>query len=263
MRYALGLEYDGAEFCGWQRQTHSPSVQQSVEGALSTVADHALTVTCAGRTDTGVHASGQVVHFDSGARRSGRQWLLGLNSNLPTSVRGLWIRAVDDDFHARFSAFSRSYRYSIMNRWIRPAIGARYYGWCRVPLDAERMHEAAQLLGGRHDFSAFRSAGCSAQHAEREILDIAVRRRGDIIEIDVTANAFLYHMVRNIAGSLIMVGSGEKTPAWLAQVLRGRNRKAAGVTAEPQGLCLRAVRYGPACGLPATAAAFPDPGRDS
>jgi len=170
----------------------------------------------------------------------------------------LWLRSVTDDFHARFSAFARSYRYRIMNRWIRPAIGRHYYGWCRVPLDEGSMHEAACLLHGKHDFSAFRSAGCTAQHAEREILDISVSREGDVVSIDVTANAFLYHMVRNIAGSLIMVGCGDKPAAWLGEVLRGKDRKRAGVTAEPQGLCLLGVRYQAAHGLPETAAAFPE-----
>ena len=162
MRYALGIEYDGAEFCGWQRQNHAPSVQLSVEKALAVVANHPVTVICAGRTDTGVHSRGQVVHFDSPSERSERQWILGINSNLPDAIRVLWIRMVDDSFHARFGAFSRSYQYSLLNRWVRPAIGVAYLSWCRNPLDAARMHEAAQIMLGRHDFSAFRSAGCSA-----------------------------------------------------------------------------------------------------
>ena len=168
MRFALGIEYDGAEFFGWQRQSHAPSVQQSVEASLTIVANHPVTVICAGRTDTGVHARGQVIHFDSPSNRSERQWILGINSNLPDAVRVLWIHAVDDSFHARFSACSRSYRYSIMNRWVRPAIGASYYGWCRNELDAGQMHQAAQVLLGKHDFSAFQSSGCSAQHALRK-----------------------------------------------------------------------------------------------
>lgn len=204
MRYALGIEYDGAEFNGWQRQSHAPSVQESVEKALGLVANHPVTVICAGRTDTGVHARGQVVHFDSISERSERQWILGINSNLPDAVRVLWIRAVDDSFHARFGALSRSYQYSILNRWVRPAIGVSYYGWCRKALDADRMHEAAQILSGKHDFSAFRSSGCSAQHAIREVTSISVSRQEDIVKIDITANAFLYHMVRNIVGSLII-----------------------------------------------------------
>ena len=257
MRYALGIEYDGAEFYGWQRQSHAPSVQQSVEKALAVVANHPVTVICAGRTDTGVHARGQVVHFDSPSERTQRQWLLGINSNLPDAVRVVWIRAVDDSFHARFAAHSRSYQYSILNRWVRPAIGVAYYGWCRNALDARQMHEAAQVLAGRHDFSAFRSAGCSAQHAIREVTAIDVTRQGDIVKIDITANAFLYHMVRNIVGSLMLVGQGEKSSQWFAEVFQARDRKLAGVTAQAQGLCFMNVRYDPKYKLPERAETFP------
>lgn len=257
MRYALGIEYDGAGFFGWQRQSHAPSVQQSVEDALGVVANHPLTVICAGRTDTGVHARGQVVHFDSPSERSERQWVLGINSNLPDAVRVLWIRAVDDSFHARFGAHSRSYRYSIMNRWVRPAIGVSYYGWCRDALDEGLMHEAAQCLAGKHDFSAFRSAGCSAQHAIREVTAISVTRQEDIVSIDITANAFLYHMVRNIIGSLIPVGRGEEPVKWFNEIFKGGDRKLAGVTAESQGLCFMNVRYDPKYKLPEVTEPFP------
>jgi len=257
MRYALGIEYDGAGFCGWQRQSHAPSVQQSIEKAIGAVANHPVTVICAGRTDTGVHARGQVAHFDSPSERSERQWVLGINSNLPASVRVLWVRAVEDSFHARFGAFSRSYQYRILNRWVGPAIGVSQYGWCRELLDAERMHGAAQVLHGRHDFSAFRSAGCSAQHAIREVTAIDVSRQEDVISIDITANAFLYHMVRNIVGSLIPVGTGEKPGQWFADVFGGLDRTLAGVTAEPQGLCLMNVRYDLMYKLPDCKEPFP------
>jgi len=257
MRYALGIEYDGAEFFGWQRQSHASSVQQSLEKSLAVVANHPVTVICAGRTDTGVHARGQVVHFDSPSKRSERQWMLGINSNLPDAVRVLWIQAVDDSFHARFSAFSRSYRYSILNRWVRPAIGVSYYGWCRYELDALRMHEAAQVLSGKHDFSAFRSSGCSAQHAVREVIAIGVSRQKNMVTIDITANAFLYHMVRNIVGSLIAVGQGEKSIQWFTEVFQSQDRKLAGVTAESQGLCFMKVRYDPKYNLPENEEAFP------
>ena len=257
MRYALGIEYDGAGFFGWQRQSHAPSVQQCIEKAIEKVANHPVTVICAGRTDTGVHARGQVVHFDSLSERSERQWVLGINSNLPKSVCILWIRVVDEDFHARFGAFSRSYQYSIFNRWVRPAIGVSYYGWCRQALDEHRMHEAAQVLHGRHDFSAFRSAGCSAQHAVREVTAISVSRQEDIVKIDITANAFLYHMVRNIVGSLIPVGKGEKTLQWFNDVFHGGDRNLAGVTAEPQGLCFTNVRYDKKYRLPDREDPFP------
>ena len=263
MRYALGIEYDGAGFFGWQRQSHAASVQQSVEEALAVVANHPVTVICAGRTDTGVHARGQVVHFDSPSERSQRQWILGINSNLPDAVRAVWIRAVDDSFHARFGAHSRSYRYSIMNRWVRPAIGVSYYGWCRRNLDVERMHEASQVLLGKHDFSAFRSAGCSAQHAIRDVTAISVMRQEDIVNIDITANAFLYHMVRNIVGSLIAVGRGDETVQWFTEVFHGQDRKLAGVTADSRGLCFMGVRYDTKYGLPEHIEAFPFANKDS
>ena len=259
MRYALGIEYDGAGFYGWQRQSHAPSVQQSVEQALAVVADHPVTVICAGRTDTGVHARGQVAHFDSPSERVERQWLLGINSNLPETIRVLWVRAVDNSFHARFGAYSRHYQYRILNRRVRPAIGFSYYGWCREPLDAGRMHEIAQVMQGRHDFSAFRSTGCSAQHAIREVTAISVKRQQEMVIIDITANAFLYHMVRNIVGSLIPVGKGEKTGQWFADVFHGRDRTHAGVTAEARGLCFLNVRYDPKYGLPEGQESFPFP----
>lgn len=257
MRYALGLEYDGAGFSGWQRQNDTATVQQSVEQALGVVANHPVTVICAGRTDTGVHARGQVVHFDSPAQRSARQWMLGINSNLPAAVSCIWIREVDDSFHARFGAYARSYRYSIVNRWVRPAIAAAYYGWCREPLDEQSMHTAAQALAGKHDFSAFRSAGCSAQHAIREVTVISVQRQADLVMIDITANAFLYHMVRNIVGSLLSVGRGDKSVQWFRDVLQSQDRKLAGVTAESQGLCFMQVRYDHKYKLPEQAETFP------
>lgn len=253
----MGVEYDGSEFAGWQRQSHSPSVQTEVERSLARVANHEVTVICAGRTDTGVHARGQVVHFDTESVRSERQWMLGINSHLPDSVRAVWIKQVDDDFHARFGAFSRSYQYRIMNRWVRPAIGGKYYGWCRDLLNEQLMHEAAQVLVGRHDFSAFQSAGCSAQHAVREVSSIAVNRNEDVVSVDISANAFLYHMVRNIVGGLIAVGTQEKTPDWFKQVFEGGDRKVAGVMAESNGLCFMSVRYDPKYDLPVQAAAFP------
>jgi tRNA pseudouridine38-40 synthase len=232
-------------------------VQLALEQAISKVADHPVTVIAAGRTDTGVHALGQVAHFDSEARRSERQWVLGINSNLPDTVRVLWSRCVDADFHARFGAFSRSYRYRIMNRWVRPAVGVSQFCWCRDPLDEERMHEAAQVLVGRHDFSAFRSAGCSAQHAVREVTDVSVTREGAVVNIDIAANAFLYHMVRNIAGSLMAVGSGEENVEWFESIFTGRDRNRAGVTADARGLYFMNVRYDPRYGLPDNAEPFP------
>ncbi len=243
MRYALGLEYDGCAFLGWQIQRQQPTVQGCVEKALARVANHAARVTVCGRTDTGVHALGQVAHFDSDAQRSERSWILGLNSNLPKGISVLWIRPVDDEFHARFSAFSRTYRYLILNRWIRPALDAGRKSWCRKPLDADKMHDAAQLLLGEHDFTSFRAAACQARHALREIQQISVQRSADTVSLEVTANGFLYHMVRNIAGSLIRVGLGEAPPQWLGDVLGKQDRALAAPTAAPEGLYFVRARY--------------------
>lgn len=257
MRYAIGLEYDGSAFLGWQIQRQEPTVQSCVEQALARVADHEIRVTCCGRTDTGVHAVCQVAHFDSDAVRSERSWVLGLNSHLPAAASVLWIRQVDSDFHARFSAFSRSYRYIILNRWVRPALDARTKSWCRSPLDADSMHRAAQALLGEHDFTSFRASACQAQHAVREIQEISVRREGDIIQLDVTANGFLYHMVRNIAGSLIRVGRGDASSEWVGEVLEQRDRAQAATTAPPEGLYFLAARYPGQYDLPLVTPAFP------
>jgi tRNA pseudouridine38-40 synthase len=257
MRYAIGLEYDGSEFLGWQVQRQEPTVQGCVEQALTRVADHEIRVTCCGRTDTGVHALGQVAHFDSDANRSERQWMLGANSNLPPGVCVLWIRAVDSSFHARFSAFARSYRYLVLNRWVRPALEARRMSWCREPLDADKMHAAAEALRGEHDFTSFRAGDCQARHAVREIQEIAVTRSGDLLRLDVTANGFLYHMVRNIAGTLIKVGLGERATDWVKEVLEARDRSVAAPTASPEGLYFVRPRYPAEYRLPDKAAAFP------
>jgi tRNA pseudouridine38-40 synthase len=258
MRYALGIEYDGSGFLGWQSQKQGPTVQDSLEAALGRVADHDVSVVCAGRTDTGVHARGQVVHFDSEADRDPRSWLLGANSNLPDAVSALWIRPVSEDFHARFSAFERSYRYEICNRWIRPALGRDQVTWVRKPLDAGRMHRAVQALLGEHDFSAFRSAGCKARHAVREIRMAEVSRSHDRVYFDIAANGFLYHMVRNIIGSLLDVGAGERDETWMGELLAGGDRTRAGVTAPASGLCFMSVRYPDHFGLPSRCDAFPN-----
>lgn len=257
MRYAIGLEYDGSEFLGWQIQRQEPTVQGCLEHALSRVAAHEVRVICCGRTDTGVHALGQVAHFDSEAERTERDWLLGANSNLPAGVSVLWIRAVGASFHARFSAFARSYRYLILNRWVRPAMQARRVSWCRKPLDAARMHGAAQVLRGEHDFTSFRAGACQARHAVREIQEIGVARANDVVSLDVTANGFLYHMVRNIAGCLIKVGAGEADDDWLKQVLDARDRRLAAPTASPEGLYFVRARYPAEYQLPEKAPAFP------
>lgn len=243
MRIAIGIEYDGTAYNGWQRQRSGVGVQERVEQALAAVANENVEVTCAGRTDTGVHATAQVGHFDTTAKRSERGWLLGANSNLPDDINVSWVQPVTDDFHARYSATSRSYRYRILNRLVRSALQRQRAWWVHQPLDAARMHEAAQALAGEHDFSAFRAAGCQASTAVREITSISVARDGDWLTLDVTANAFLQHMVRNITGTLVTVGMGEEPVDWVRDVLASRDRKRGGVAAPPHGLTLVRVTY--------------------
>jgi tRNA pseudouridine38-40 synthase len=254
LRYALGLEYDGSAFSGWQRldrpdapvQRAEATLQSALEAALSSVAGQRVDTVCAGRTDAGVHAACQVVHFDSDAAREPRGWILGTTSRLPPEISVLWCQPVAADFHARFSARGRRYRYRILNRPVRPALERCYLAWERRPLDADAMHRAAQALLGEHDFSAFRTVHCQAPHARRDMQRIAVRRDGDIVEIEVQANAFLHHMVRNIVGSLLPVGRGEAAEAWIAELLAGRDRTAAGPTAPSAGLAFTGPLY-PAC----------------
>ena len=243
MRYACGIEYDGSGYQGFQTQKNGPSVQAALEQAFSSVADHEVIVHCAGRTDTGVSAVCQVVHFDSAASRNERQWLLGVNSALPRDISVLWVRAVDDDFHARFSALSRSYVYKILNRPVRPAIARHQLSWQLKLLDDKAMHQAAQLLLGEHDFNALRSSQCQSKKPVRNMQQISVRRFGDIVQLDITADGFLHHMVRNIMGCLIPIGLGEQPVEWMQQVLESKDRKQAGVTAAPQGLTFKSVRY--------------------
>jgi tRNA pseudouridine38-40 synthase len=250
MRIALGIEYDGTGYVGWQRQKTGVGIQARVEAAIAAVANETVEAVCAGRTDAGVHAAGQVVHFDTQAERSMRGWLLGVNSNLPGDVNATWATAVDDDFHARFSAESRTYRYLVLNRLVRSSLYRRRAWWVHEPLDEAAMHEGAQHLLGEHDFSAFRAAGCQASTPMREVTRVAVRRQGAWIEIRITANAFLQHMVRNITGTLVAIGRGEASPDWIADVLRGADRTAAGVAAPPHGLTLLAVGYPAAFGVP-------------
>ena len=225
-------------------------MQQLLETALSSVADTPVDTVCAGRTDAGVHARCQVVHFDSAARRDPRGWMLGATSRLPDSVCVRWCVPVADDFHARFSARARRYCYRILNRPMRPAIGRHYLSWIRRPLDAAAMHGAAQALLGEHDFSAFRTVHCQAPHARRDLQRLTVEREGDEVRIDVQANAFLHHMVRNIVGSLLLVGQGEAPERWIAEVLAGRDRTLAGPTAPPDGLVFVGPLYPRTCGLP-------------
>ena len=251
MRIALGIEYDGTSYNGWQRQKNGIGIQQRLEEALSVVADESIEVHCAGRTDTGVHASGQVVHFDTQAERSERGWLLGANTNLPADISVGWVVRVSDEFHARFSATARSYRYRILNRLQRSALHRHRAWWVHQPLDEKRMHEAAQRLIGEHDFSAFRAAGCQAKSATREVTQVSVTRSGDWLTLEISANAFLMHMVRNITGTLAAIGLGEQPVSWAAEVLESRDRTAAGVTAPAHGLTLVSVEYPDEFGIPA------------
>ncbi|KAA9132069.1 tRNA pseudouridine(38-40) synthase TruA [Marinihelvus fidelis] len=261
MRIALGIEYDGRAFYGWQTQRQEPTVQATLERALSKVANHPVSVICAGRTDTGVHARCQVVHFDTNSERQARSWILGANANLPSTVCVLWAQPVPEEFHARFTALGRRYCYRLLNRWVRPAVDAGLVSWERQHLDADAMNEAAQALVGEHDFSAFRSAGCRANHPVRTIREISVRREGEHVDIEVAANAFLYHMVRNIAGTLLPVGRGERPVDWVAEVLHGKDRTRAGVTAMPDGLYFMSVRYPAEFGLPEGVPTWPQGSR--
>ncbi|SFR43611.1 tRNA pseudouridine38-40 synthase [Pseudidiomarina maritima] len=242
-RIALGIEYDGSQYFGWQRQREVVCVQEVLERALSKVANHPVEVTCAGRTDAGVHATGQVVHFDCQFERAMPAWTMGVNSNLPDSVAVRWARQVPESFNARFSATGRRYRYIIANQKMRPGILGRGLSHYHQPLDAQRMHEAAQHLIGEHDFSAFRAAQCQSHSPNRCVTRIDVRRFGDFIVVDIAANAFLHHMVRNIVGSLLEVGKGEQTTAWLGTLLAGRDRTLAAATAKAEGLYLVQVDY--------------------
>ncbi len=243
LRYGAVVEYEGSQFCGWQRQSHCTGVQQVVEKALSSVAAHPVRVACAGRTDTGVHGWHQVIHFDSTALREPRNWVLGANANLPPSVRLHWVDEMPAQFHARFSAVSRTYRYLIWNRPVKPAVMHSGLSWCRYPLSAQPMAEAAQALLGEQDFSAFRGAGCQSNTPMRNVQSIEVFQQGDIIAIEIRANAFLLHMVRNIAGALMEVGRGKQKVSWVKRLLDGRDRTKAAATAPATGLYLLDVGY--------------------
>lgn len=243
MRIALAIEFDGSRFLGWQSQAQQPTVQQTLEQALSEVGNHPIEVHGAGRTDTGVHATAMIAHFDSAAERSMRSWVLGANANLPSDMVVLWAVPVADDFHARYQAIARHYCYRICNRWVRPVHARFNRAWIRKPLDAGRMHRAAQYLLGEHDFTSYRAVSCQARHAVRELYRLEVARIGDEILCRVSGNAFLHHMVRNIVGSLIEVGQGDRPESWMAEVLAAKDRTCAGMTAPACGLTLESVQY--------------------
>lgn len=236
MRIAAGIEYRGTRYHGWQTQRGVSTVQERVETGLARVADRPVSVVPAGRTDKGVHALGQVVHFDTTANRNEKSWLFGTNSNLPPDICLNWVRNVDSTFHARYSAYARRYRYLIHNARSRSALLDKAAAWVREPLNASSMDRAGQNLIGEHDFSAFRAAGCQSRTPWRELRALRVTRKRNLVILDVEANAFLHHMVRNIAGVLIRIGAGEAQENWAAAVLESRDRRTGGVNASPHGL---------------------------
>jgi len=254
MRIALGIEYDGTDYMGWQLQPHGPSIQGLVEQAAGFVANEPVETTCAGRTDAGVHARCQVAHFDTAAQRSERAWVLGANSRLPPAVCVRWACTVDTEFHARFSATARRYTYTILNRPVRAALDARVVTWERVPLDADAMHRAAQALLGENDFTSFRTVACQSRTPMRRMDAITVVRDGDRVRLSFRANAFLHHMVRNIVGSLVVVGRGEKPESWIAELLAARDRSIAAPTAPASGLVFEGPCYPARYALPAEVA---------
>jgi tRNA pseudouridine38-40 synthase len=255
-RIAVALEYDGAQFAGWQtQQAGVNSVQLLAEGAFSRIADERVSLVCAGRTDSGVHALGQIAHFDTRALRGERSWVLGANANLPDSISVRWARKVPDHFHARYSAEARTYRYIVLNRSGRSALAARRATLIHHPLDVEAMAAAASLLLGEHDFSAFRAADCQSRSPIRRLYALNVQRCGERVIIEATANAFLHHMVRNLVGLLLDIGVGKAPPQWAAELLASRDRTRGSPTAPAEGLYFWRVRYPPAFGLPEEALA--------
>lgn len=250
MKIALGLEYDGAGFFGWQSQPGGNTVQDVLELALSTVAGMPVSVVCAGRTDAGVHATAQVVHFDVAVERPTTAWLRGTNAHLPPAVAVRWAVSVSDDFHARFAARARSYRYILLNRPERPGLMAGKVGWCHRPLDVAAMQAATVCLIGEHDFSSFRAAGCQSRTPVKTLYRFDIARQGDLLIFDCCANAFLHHMVRNLIGALVYVGMGRETPAGIATLLAARDRRLGAPTYAPDGLYLTGVDYGDRWVLP-------------
>jgi tRNA pseudouridine38-40 synthase len=253
LRIALSIEYDGSAFCGWQTQPSGCAVQDALERALTEIADAPVATICAGRTDAGVHALAQIVHFDTNVARPETAWVRGVNTLLPAGAAVLWSCEIDADFHARYSARERRYRYVLLNHPVRPALNRARVGWFHSPLDIERMQAAAQYLIGEHDFSAFRSAECQAKSPVREMRGLDIYKSDDYVVFELTANAFLHHMVRNIVGCLVYVGKGKHPPQWLGEVLASRDRASAAPTIDASGLYLANVIYDAAWQLPVTA----------
>ena len=250
MRIALGVEYNGGQFFGWQSQADGNTIQDSLQVSLSAIAGTPISIVAAGRTDTGVHALEQIVHFDAEVERPFSAWVRGVNALLPKSIVVLWAHAVPEEFHARFSAQARSYCYLLINRPVRSAVQHGRMGWFHAPLNIEKMREAAQYLLGEQDFSAFRAAECQAKSPVKNLAQLDIQKQGDTIMFDFTANAFLHHMVRNIIGCLVYVGKGKHPPQWIAEVLASRNRSKAAPTFAPDGLYLSRIAYDAKWGLP-------------
>lgn len=250
MRIALCLEYEGSSFHGWQTQTGGGTVQDALEKALSEIAGEPIAVVCAGRTDAGVHATSQIVHFDSCAARPLTAWVRGTNALLPGSVAVRWAHPVADDFHARFSAFGRRYRYLLLNRPQRPALANGQVGWFHLPLDIDAMRAGATLLLGENDFSSFRAAECQAKSPIKLLRQANVGRDGELIIFDFEASAFLHHMVRNMVGALVYVGKGKHSPEWISELIAARDRRVAAPTFAADGLYLSGVSYELHWGLP-------------
>jgi tRNA pseudouridine38-40 synthase len=251
MKIAIGIEYDGSHFHGWQSQPSGNTVQDHLERALASVSGGQVRLAAAGRTDTGVHALAQVAHFETSARRQTPAWVRGVNALLPHAIAVQWAVPVAEDFHARYSAVSRTYHYVLHNHAVRPALLHGKVGWIHAPLDAAAMRAAAACLAGEHDFSAFRSSECQAKTPVRVLQAWRIEQYGTHFRFEFTANGFLHHMVRNIVGCLVYVGKGKHSPAWLAEVLAGRDRRQAAPTFSPDGLYLAAVDYASAWKLPA------------
>jgi tRNA pseudouridine38-40 synthase len=250
MRIALGLEYDGGAFCGWQTQPSGCGVQDHLQAALARFVDAPVEVTAAGRTDTGVHATAQVVHFDSPVRRDAYSWVRGTNSNADPHLRVQWAAEVPDDFHARYSARARTYRYLLVDAPVAPAILRGRVGWHHQPLDAALMNTSALALRGEHDFTSFRDAQCQAKSPVRDLTQARVERVGELVVFTFRANAFLHHMIRNIVGSLVYVGAGRQPASWIPELMNLKDRRLAAPTFMPDGLYLSAVEYDPAFALP-------------
>ena len=250
MRLALGIEYDGSSFFGWQLQPELSTIQGEIERGLSQIAGEPIRVFCAGRTDTGVHATYQIIHFDTTVIRPIGAWVRGLNALISNEISILWVREVSVDFHARYSALRRTYRYLLLNREQRPGLFAKNIGWYHKNLDIDAMNNAALALIGKHDFSAFRSSECQANSPVRVIEELSIRSSGNIIIFEITANAFLHHMVRNIVGTLVYIGAGKHSVEWMQEILFSRDRALAAPTFSPNGLYLTAIDYNPDWRLP-------------